>query len=77
MPINFDTVKRIYVGRDNCCRCGCHGSYHEEGSRGFKMALSRARKVIESSESAIEEHCAEYANVITGKDRAITLYFTN
>lgn len=77
MSINFDSVKRIYVGQDNCCRCGCHGAYHDEGSRGFKMALARARKIVEADQAAVDDLCAEFANIVTGKDRAITLYFTN
>lgn len=37
-------IDRIYVGREMGCRCGCLGKYHEPGTRGFKMALTRISK---------------------------------
>lgn len=77
MSINFSNVKRIYVGRDSGCRCGCNGAYHEEGSRGFKMAINRAQMLIKLNPDAVNEQTADYANVISGEDRAITLYFAD
>lgn len=36
-------VKQIYTGREEGCRCGCHGKYFNDGA-GFTRALNRAFK---------------------------------
>ena len=37
-------IDKIYVGKEEGCRCGCGGTYHEPGTLGFKRALGRIRK---------------------------------
>lgn len=74
----LDRAKKVYVGRDHVCRCGCAGVYHEQGTRGFKMAITRAKKLLEeNSWRSYDEVNATYVNFISGKDRAITVYFEN
>ena len=69
-------VTRVYVGKDNCCRCGCKGNYHEQGSVGFVRAVNRAFKLLEEKgDSIIDDQCETYMNIITGDDRCIVLYF--
>ena len=37
----IDSIKRIYSGLDHCCRCGCGGTYHDQGTIGFKRILNK------------------------------------
>lgn len=43
-PRKIEDITRIYYGLDNSCRCGCGGTYHETGERGFKMKLNKIAK---------------------------------
>lgn len=71
--IDLNKADRIYVGKDHHCRCGCAGVYHEKGTRGFKMALTKAKKLLaEESYDYADKH---YVNFQYGNDRAITVYF--
>ena len=69
----LNKADRIYVGRDHHCRCGCAGVYHEAGTRGFKLALNRAKKLLK--EESYDDANERFVNFISGNDRAITLYF--
>ena len=40
----IEDITRVYSGLDNCCRCGCRGTYHDKGSRGFTRALNAIQK---------------------------------
>lgn len=81
--MDFKNAKQIYVGGDNICRCGCAGNYHQKGSRGYKMALTRLDKLIKAGGIKKEQdHVAEfgYMNFSLAHSRrpegtAITLYF--
>lgn len=43
-----ENITEIYRGRDNYCRCGCGGVYHNKGSKGFTQALNRLSKGIDA-----------------------------
>jgi hypothetical protein len=41
--ITFDKVDKVYIGKGNCCRCGCGGEYYtaEENPEEVKKALDK------------------------------------
>ena len=45
MFLNSDVsqVTKIYVGKRNCCRCGCKGEYFTDGN---DKRMKRAKKLI-------------------------------
>ena len=69
-------ITRIYRGRDNYCRCGCGGVYHEPGSRGMKMAVNRMSKNTFNPDGAIEIG-KTYVNIPydSNKDLCYCVYF--
>ena len=67
--LKLDVVK-IYVGRQNCCRCGCGGNYHLPGSVGFTKAFNKFMRSSDMAES-IDNYIFEKD---TAPGRCITLY---
>jgi hypothetical protein len=67
--IDESRITKIYVGADAACRCGCRGEYREAGTRAFKMALNKARKL------SCDDRTSTYMNFPYGNNRAVTLYF--
>lgn len=45
-PRKIEDITKIYYGLDNSCRCGCGGTYHEPGERGFKTKLTKIAKAV-------------------------------
>ena len=43
--VNPAWPKQIYTGREEGCRCGCHGKYFDEGTVGFARAKNKAFKI--------------------------------
>lgn len=43
---NESDITRIYYGKSHTCRCGCHGTYHERGSRGFTKAINALKRGV-------------------------------
>lgn len=43
--VNPTWPKQIYTGREEGCRCGCHGNYFDEGTVGFARARNKAFKI--------------------------------
>lgn len=41
-----DTVKTVYVGRDDCCRCGCRGDYSDADSEDPKEARRAKNRLV-------------------------------
>lgn len=58
--ITLDKVDKVYIGKGNCCRCGCGGEYYtakdnpEEVKKALKK-LSSGRYEIESQDDYIFE----------------------
>lgn len=53
-----ESFKCAYTGREQGCRCGCHGNYFEPGTRGFTRALNKAYKL--NPRVAIADNPDEY-----------------
>ena len=58
--ITFDKVDKVYIGKGNCCRCGCGGEYYttEENPKEVKNALeklSSGKYEVESQDGYIFE----------------------
>lgn len=41
--IDIESVEKVYVGKGNCCRCGCRGEYYklEEHRDKIKQSLQK------------------------------------
>ena len=76
-------VSQTYLGDDSCCRCGCRGeytatSYHisprsEVNDNLVSKRLERAKRLIKNGSKY--EIGGNNINVVTGNNRALTLYF--
>jgi hypothetical protein len=76
-------ISQIYVGKDYHCRCGCGGNYtstsymtdprSEVNDKLVEKRLKRAKKLIQ--EGAKYDLSFICINIVTGKNRALTLYF--
>jgi hypothetical protein len=76
-------ISHVYVGKNNHCRCGCGGKYtatsyminprSEVNDKLVEKRLKRAKKLIqEGAKYNLED---TYINIVTGENRALTLYF--
>jgi hypothetical protein len=74
MEIANKQVKRIYTGREGC-RCGCRGNYFEIGSIGYKRALSKFQRLVDSPDVKVESGDKEYDDMTLPNGRVITLYY--
>jgi hypothetical protein len=82
LDLEISRVSTVYLGRDNCCRCGCGGDYvytsymdQPRGTVNDSLALRRikqAKKLI--TEGKEWYFGGNYINVSYGNDRAITIY---
>lgn len=76
-------VSQVYVGKDHCCRCGCGGTYvsttYMKDARSTvndslaQRRLTKAQKLVR--EGASVDYQGSYVNVVSGNNRAITVYF--
>lgn len=74
MEISNKQVKRIYTGREGC-RCGCLGNYFEMGSIGYKRALNKFQRLVDSPDVKVESGDDVYDNMTLPNGRVITLYY--
>lgn len=83
--LKFENIDEIYVGQDECCRCGCKGTYaktsHSEpdyktpDDKLVARRLNKAKSLIEQgAEFEYDPECG-YLNIVSGNDRAYTVYF--
>jgi hypothetical protein len=91
-PINNQTdflnatlnqVSQVYVGKDNCCRGGCGGTYvsttfmkdarSEVNNSLAQRRLSKAQNLVRAG--AEVDYQGSYVNVVSGNNRAICVYF--
>ena len=87
LKIELNQVSKIYVGKDNDCRCGCAGTYcsttysqveldieNANNSKAEKR-LKRAKKLLlEGAKFELED---TYIDIVSGDNRAITVYWNN
>lgn len=67
---------RIYVGRNQGCRCGCGGNYHDAGAPAFKGAMTRLERMVGLGEAKQDSDVdSSYVNFTYGDNRAVTVYF--
>lgn len=74
----FDASKvtKIYLGKDNHCRCGCGGEYVERGEPMFEKRLQRFAKLwCDYTPDPELDIDGSYYNISYGKNRALTVYF--
>lgn len=61
-------IEKIYLGGDNCCRCGCQGTYayFDQNARSFKRRLNALKKFEyyeeDNGEIKFERGCAVLKN---------------
>ncbi len=72
MFLNSDVsqVAKIYVGKRNCCRCGCGGDYFTDGN---DKRLKRAKKLI--NDGAVVDYYDTCVDIEIGINRSLTIYF--
>jgi hypothetical protein len=81
LPMNLDNV-RVYVGKGNCCRCGCGGEYFskaEDASHAKKVAhylkkLQSGKYEVYEQSGLGDEHIYEIQLSKAGHDRVATFY---
>lgn len=82
LNLQIDKVSQVYYGVDNCCRCGCAGTYYATEymiNPRSDVNTAKARKLLEQAQeramtSRSVEYGDTYVNVPFGK-KAICVYF--
>jgi len=76
VELTVEQIEKVYVGKDNGCRCGCHGTYTytSENERKVRSVLKRAQKQVATGVGFITDRGADYLNVSYGNDRAVCIY---
>lgn len=83
LSAEVSNVSQVYLGKDRNCRCGCGGTYVStsfmENPRSdvndtlADTRLRRAKKLYLAG--AETDFGTTYVNVVSGDNRAITVYF--
>lgn len=76
-------ISQVYIGKRNCCRCGCGGKYFsttfmikprsEVNDIEVTKTLTRAKNLV--LKGAEFDSSTTYFDVKSGKDRSLTFYF--
>lgn len=74
-------VYKIYVGKDNCCRCGCGGTYYYKQKIQDKLnfdkyiqeAFKRCNSMRESSQLALENFAYNEFKIRNNKEGYINI----
>ena len=79
----LNQVSQVYVGKDNCCRCGCGGTYvatsfMKDPRSGVndslaQRRLTKAQNLVKAGTDV--DFGGTYVNVVSGNNRAICIYF--
>lgn len=82
LKIELSQISQVYLGKNNCCRCGCGGTYTAtsfmEDPRGevddvlVAKRLKRAKSLV--SGGAPFEFGDNHINIPTGEKNALTFY---
>lgn len=69
-------ITQIYYGKSHACRCGCCGTYHERGSRGFTKALNALKRGVLALPTSKDDVGSNYININLEytNDRCYCLY---
>lgn len=83
LSAEVSNISQVYLGKDRACRCGCGGKYvctsFMENPRSdvndvlAGTRLRRAKKLYRAG--AETDFGSTYVNVVSGDNRAITVYF--
>lgn len=81
LPMSVETVE-LYVGKGNCCRCGCGGDYFRvsEDPANAKKVRHYLKKLLSGKYEVLEqpgvagEHIYEINLSNSGHDRVATFY---
>jgi hypothetical protein len=84
LSAEIKNISQVYLGKRNCCRCGCGGSYTatsymdkirsaELNDKLVNTRLIRAKKLVLKGVDV--EYGDNYVDIQTGKDRTLTFYF--
>ena len=79
---DFENFFLIYTGKDNWCRCGCGGTYHDKpNDRTFKSSITKCINMFNSGaiyKVEIEQEYEEWwANFSYGNNRCFCFYGKN
>lgn len=69
-------LDQIYIGKQNCCRCGCGGSYADKDNPSLlKKRFNRFKRLAEAGETITYIDSRQLIlEITTGEDRCITVY---
>lgn len=71
-------VKRLYYGKSHCCRCGCGGTYHDRGTRGYTRYMNMLKRGVQLAHpfeaEDIDKTCYVNIDLANTNDRCICLY---
>lgn len=83
LSASLPNISCVYMGKRNCCRCGCGGNYtatsfmenprSEVNNKLVERRLKRAQKLVENGANV--DYGNTYVDVQTGNDRTLTFYF--
>lgn len=82
LELEINGVSQVYLGRRDCCRCGCGGEYTatswmKEPRSGVndnlvRKRLARAKKLVQAGADVL--YGTTFIDVRTGQDRSLTFY---
>lgn len=82
LRLEITGISKVYLGKRNCCRCGCGGEYTSTSymknprskvdDKLVAQRLKRAKKLVD--EGADVDYGDTYIDVQTGHDRTLTFY---
>lgn len=82
LALTIEGISQVYMGKRNCCRCGCGGDYKatsfmqnprsEVNDSLVAKRLKRAQELVR--QGADTEYGDTWIDVETGQDRTLTFY---
>ena len=84
LSASLPNISQVYLGKRNCCRCGCGGTYTATtfmidprtdviDNKLVEKRLKRAQNLVEGG--ADVQYGKTWVDVETGNDRTLTFYF--
>ena len=83
LEAKLENISQVYMGKRNCCRCGCGGDYtatsymvNPRSDINDKLVEERLKRAkIKVLAGANVDYGDNYVDVQTGNDRTLTFYF--
>lgn len=75
MTFEPERVKKIYLGQDRGCRCGCGGEYITAEDPMFQKRLKRFAKMICEYKPGPHDDGGDLKNISYGNNRALTIFY--